>query len=196
MSNSFHSTEVTFNELYDIVSSLARKLSSDFDGLSTKDLKLIFPYIAFTLLKIINKSFTNGIFPSILKIAGVIPLHKGDDIDKLINFRPISQLSSVSKVLERAKFNKMLSFINKYHILSNSQFGFRKNHNTKLAVLHALDYIIKSLDNITPVLGLFIDVSKAFYSLDHNVFLDKLYLLGFRGVSHSWLASFLSNRFQ
>ena len=126
MSNSFHSTEVTFNELYDIVSSLARKLSSDFDGLSTKDLKLIFPYIAFTLLKIINKSFTNGVFPSILKIAGVIPLHKGDDIDKLINFRPISQLSSVSKVLERAKFNKMLSFINKYHILSKSQFGFRK----------------------------------------------------------------------
>ncbi len=196
VSNSFHLTELTLTELSNIVSSLANKSSSGFDGLSTKNLKLIFPYIASALLKIINKSFISGVFPDILKIARVIPLHKGGDIGNLINFRPISLLSSVSKVFERAMFNKMLSFINKYHILSDSQFGFRKNHNTELAVLHALNYITKSLDNNTPVLGLFIDVAKAFDSLDHNVLLDKLYLLGFRGASHSWLASFLSNRFQ
>ena len=75
-------------------------------------------------------------------------------------------------------------------------FRFRENHNTELAVLHALNYIIKSLDNNSPVLGLFIDVFKAFDSLDHNVLFDKLYVLGFRGVSHSWLAIFLSYHFQ
>ena len=74
-------------------------------------LKLIFPFISTVLLKIVNKSFTSGIFPDTLKIARVIPLHKGDDLSDLLNFRPISLLSCLSKVFERAMFNKMLSFI-------------------------------------------------------------------------------------
>ena len=79
----------------------------------------------------------NGIFPDILKIARVIPWHKGGDLSDLINFRPIFLLSSLSKVFERTMFNKMLSFIDKYHILSDCQFGFRKNHITELAILHS-----------------------------------------------------------
>ena len=83
------------------------------------------------LLKIANKSFTSGIFPNILKIARVIPLHRGGDLRVIINFQPIYMLSSLFKVFERAKFNKMLSFIYKYYILSDCQGGFCKNHNTE-----------------------------------------------------------------
>lgn len=194
--NSFHLTEVTESELFNIVSSLASKSSSGFDGLSVKILKLIFPFIASVLLKIVNKSFASGVFPNIFKIARVIPLHKGGDPSSLINFRPISLLSSLSKVLERAMFNKMLSFIDKFHILSDSQFGFRKNHSTELAILHALNFITHSLDSKLPVIGLMVDVSKAFDSIDHNILLDKLFLLGFRGVCHSWFSSYLYKRFQ
>ena len=90
----------------------------------------------------------------------------------------------------------MLSFINKYDILSNSLFGFRLNHNTELAILHALDFILKSLDAKISVIRLYIDFSKAFDYLDHKILPEKLFLIGFRGISHIWLSSYLTNRFQ
>ena len=93
-------------------------------------------------------------------------------------------------------FNRMLSFINKHDILSNSQFGFRSNHNTELAILQAFDFILKSLDAKIPVTSLYIDISKVFDSLDHKILLDKVFLIGFRGISHLWLSSYLTNRFQ
>ena len=80
-------------------------------------------------------------------------------------------------------FNKMLSFINKHDILSNSQFAFRSNHSTELAILLALDFILKSLDAKIPVISLYIDISKAFDSLDHKILLDKLFLIGIKGIS-------------
>ena len=89
----------------------------------------------------------------------------------------------------------MLSFINKHDSVFNSQFGFRSNHKTKFATLHALDFILKSLDVKIPVICLYIDISKAFYSLDHNTLLNKLFLIGLRGISHLWLNIYLTNRF-
>ena len=138
----------------------------------------------------------SGIFPDILKIARILPLHKGGSLDKMINFRPISILSSISKIFERLMFNKMYSFVEKYQILGNSQFGFRKGHNADLTVMHTIKSITDALDKDVPVIGLFVDISKAFDSIDHNILLNKLYLLGFRGVSHSWFKSYLTNRYQ
>ena len=152
-----------------IVNSLPNKTSSGFDGLYTKNLKIIFPYISCVLLKIINKSFLSGVFPDILKIACILPLHKGSSLDKMINFHPISILSSISKIFQRLKFNKMYSFIEKHQILGNSQFGFRKGHNTELAVVHTIKSITDALDKDVPVTGLFVDISKAFDSIHHNV---------------------------
>ena len=93
-------------------------------------------------------------------------------------------------------FNKMYSFIEKYQLLGNSQFGFRKGHNTELAVKHTIKSITDALNKDVPVIGLFLDISKAFDSIDHNILLDKLYLLGFKGVSCSWFKSYLTNRYQ
>ena len=101
---------MTESEFFNIIYSLASKSSSGFDGVSTKNLKLIYPYVAAILLKFINKSFESGIFPDFLKIVRVIALHKGGDVDQLVNCRPISLFCSLSKVFERAMFNRMLSF--------------------------------------------------------------------------------------
>ena len=193
--NSFHLTSVTESELFNIIYSLASKSSFGFDSLSTKNLKLIYPYVAAVLLKIINKSFESGIFSDILKIARVIALYKGGDVDQLVNFRPISLFCSLFKVFERAMFNRMLSFINKHDSLSNSQFGFRSNNNTELAILHADDFILKLLDAKVYVISLYIDLSKVFDSFDHKILLDKLFLIGVRGIYHLWLSSYLRNRF-
>ena len=72
---------------------------------------------------------------------------------------------------------------------------FRKNHNIELTILHALNFIVNLLNSKTPVIGLFVDVSKAFDSVDYTVLLDKLFMLGIGGNCHSWLSGYLSNRF-
>lgn len=194
--NSFSISEVTMQELSNCLNSFPSKTSSGFDGMSMKLLKLAFPYLANCLLSLINKSFKNGCFPDKLKIAKVIPIFKGGSPDNLINFRPISILPAISKLFERLMYNRMLSFINKYELLSSSQFGFRKNCNTELAMLRTLDFITSSLNAGTPSIGLFVDISKAFDSINHAILLDKLLCLGFRGVVYSWLSSYLSQRFQ
>ena len=121
------------------------------------------------LLQIINKSFLYGVFYNIFKIACLLPFHKGGSIDKMINFRPISILSSISKIFVRLMFNKMYSFIEKYQILGNSQFGFRKGHNTELAVMHTIKSITDDLDKDVPVIELSVDIPKAFDSTGHNI---------------------------
>ena len=147
-------------------------------------------------MQIINKSFSLGIFPDVLKIARVVPIFKGGFTSELINYRPISILPSLSKIFERLMYNRMLSYINKFNILSNDQFGFRKNRNTELAVIHALMPVISSLNEGLPSISLFIDIAKAFDSINHQILLDKLFCMGFRGVALKWLNSYLNMRFQ
>ena len=167
-------------DLQNVVNSLPSKNSAGFDGLSVKFLKIVFPFIAKSLLILINKSFTSGSFPNLLKIARVVPIFKGGSPDDLINYRPISVIPSLFKIFERLIYDKLLSFINKFNLISNCQFGFQKNLNTELAVIHALHHITNSLNANVPVLGLFIDISKAFDSINHSILLDKLFRLGFR----------------
>ena len=131
-----------------------------------------------------------------MKITRVVPVFKGGLTDHLINYRPISILPTVSKIFERSLYNRMWSFINKNNILSNNQFGFCANHNTELAVLHAQSSINLAHNIGIPSLGLFIDISKAFNSINHSILLDKIQHLGFRGVTHIWFSSYLSTRYQ
>ena len=85
-------------------------------------------------------------------------------------------------------YNRLLSFINKYNILFDCQFGFRQNRRTEHAILNISNNIVMSLNHKILTLGLFIDISKAFDSNDHSILLDKLYCMGFRGLVHSWLS--------
>ena len=162
------------NEIISIVSKLTPKLSTSFDNISVKLLKQIILQIANPLSKIFNKSLLHGIFPDLLKIARIIPIFKSGDSSDPKNYRPISLLPSFSKIFEQIIYNRLISFFNEHDILHSSQHGFRTNHSTNSAIAEVLDCVTLALNKKLLLLALFIDVSKAFDSLDHQLLFAKL----------------------
>lgn len=149
------------------------------------------------LTKIINLSFETGIFPEDLKIAKVIPIfkNKGSNQD-CNNYRPISLLSNVDKIFEKLVHSRLISYLNKQNILFKRQFGFRKGHSTIHTLINLTEEIRQHLENGQFSCGVFIDLQKAFDTVDHNILLRKLELYGIRGVVNKWFHSYLSNRKQ
>ena len=183
-------------EIIKIVKSFKSKKSSGYDGISMKLLKQIIYCIAPPLEYIFNLSLSNGICPNVFKIAKVIPIHKKDDQKNVTNYRPISLLPSISKVLEKIMYKRLNSFLLVNNILNSSQFGFRKNFSTELAIIQLLDKIIDSLSRKEHIIAIFMDLSKAFDTIDHNILLYKLKNYGIRGIALSWFKSYLSDRQQ
>ena len=112
------------------------------------------------------------------------------------NYRPVSLLCSLSKVLEKIMYNRVISFLNENDVLFKYQFGFRKSHSTYLALTVLMDKLIKSLENGNYVVGVFLDFSKAFDTVDHKILLAKLCHYGIRGSALDWFSSYLTNRKQ
>jgi hypothetical protein len=152
--------------------------------------------LAKVLLHIINISLEQGIFPKELKMANVVPIFKSGDTDQIGNYRPVSLLSTVSKVFERIFYTRLLTFITEQHILYIMQFGFREGHSTQQAIIKLLESIIDNLDNGNYAAAIFLDFSKAFDTVNHQILLRKLNHYGIRGVGNSWVESYLSNRSQ
>lgn len=137
-----------------------------------------------------------GVFPDDLKIAKVSPIFKADDKLLVNNYRPISVLPVFSKILEKIVYNRLIEYLNRMNILTDKQFGFREKHSTFMAILNIIDKISDEIDNKNLSLGVFIDLSKAFDTINHKIMLNKLYHYGIRGITHDWFASYLSNRKQ
>ena len=194
--NSFVLRDTDYNEIISVCKALRSKSSSGFDSISTKLLQAVIDILAYPLAYICNLSFVHGIYPDLFKIAKVIPIFKGGDKSNLANYRPVSVLPSVSKILERLMYNRMLQFIEKYLLITEWQFGFRPHRSTQDAISHFVEYVTGNLDGKDDVCALFIDVAKAFDSLDHDVLLYKLSAYGFRGNSYAWLNSYLHKRMQ
>jgi len=112
------------------------------------------------------------------------------------NYRPISLLNIFEKLLEKVIYERLISFLIKHNVLNQSQCGFRKNHSTALALLEVLDNIYSKSDKHETVVGIFLDLQKAFDTVNHEILLYKLHSYGIRGVMHSWFASYLTNRLQ
>lgn len=159
-------------------------------------IKLAGKYISKPLSLIYNLSFLSGIFPNYLKLSRIIPLYKSDSPHELSNYRPISLLSPFSKILEKLMYKRLLSFINKHNILYKYQFGFRKSHSTTLALIEITDNLLTAIDNGLYTCGIFIDFSKAFDTINHDILLSKLNHYGVRGNSLNWFKSYLNNRLQ
>ena len=130
-----------------------------------KELKFIISPI---LTSIINKSLQQGKFPTLFKLARVIPLHKGGSKSEINNYRPISILPLLSKIFERIVYNQLYSFLEKYKILSPNQYGFRKNRSTIQAVIDQLEFIYQNLDQNKTVVSIFMDFSKTFDCIHYS----------------------------
>jgi hypothetical protein len=184
------------HEIINIVSSFDNKHSSGFDGVPVNIMRSSIYYIAEPIAAIINSSMDTGIFPDLLKIAKVCPVFKDGDKTVFQNYRPISVLPSFSKVFEKVILNRLLPFLDNKNILCDSQYGFRKKHSTYMSLIDMYDRISLATDKNEFSIGVFIDLSKAFDTLDHCILLKKLEHYGIRGIALDWFKSYLSNRTQ
>ena len=184
------------DRIENIIGNLKPKSSAGLDNISSKILKEISDIISSPLIIIINQSLCSGIFPSRLKIAKILPLFKKDDNRFFENYRPISLLSSVSKIFERIAFNQLYDYFISNDLLFEGQYGFRDKHSTELAASELIDRFSKEIDNKKVSLSIFLDLSNAFDTLDHDILLSKLEYYGIKSTSLKWFASYLRGRSQ
>ena len=189
----FNTTEA---EIIKIIKSLKNTNSTGFDNFSTKFIKLSAPILAPALVKLFNLSIQTGVYPDLLKVAKVIPIFKKGDSTSVNNYRPISILSPINKIFEKIIYSRLLKFINKTNILYKYQYGFRKNHSTEHALIELVDQIRSSIGENKMTCGIFIDLSKAFDTVNHQILLHKLEHYGIRGKALELFKSYLSNRKQ
>ena len=195
LKSSFFFTPTDEDEILEIILKL-KNSSPGHDGLSVNIIKKIKCHILTPLTHIINLSFSNGIIPDNLKIAKVIPIYKRGDHSLFANYRPISILPAFSKIIEKLAYKRIILFLDKFNILNDGQFGFRKNRSTDMAIHTLMDKLYESIENDKISLGIFIDFSRAFDTISHDILLKKLQFYGFRGKAHDWIKNYLTNRKQ
>ena len=150
--------------------------------------------IANPLTDLFNKSMSQGKFPKAMKMSEVVPLHKGKSREMPENYRPISLLITISKVLEKLVYKRVYNYLHANGSIYSSQYGFRSNHSTDNAVTELIGEILKNLENKKYTLTIFLDLSKAFDTLEHDVIFKKLGKYGIRGTCLDWFKSYLSDR--
>ena len=186
---------ISNEEVLDLIHALPNK-SSGPASIPLELLQVAADLIVVPLCHIINVSFSSGIFPDSLKVAKVLPLHKGGSSQDLNNFRPISLLSIFDKIIEKLMHKRLYAFFEYHNILYKNQFGFRKNNSTIFALMEITEKIKESIDKGKFGCGIFIDLKKAFDTVNHNILLTKLEHYGVRGVIYNWFKSYLSGRTQ
>ena len=186
----------TFYAVLDELATMNTKSSPGEDHLEPFFIKLAAPIIAAPLAHIFNLSISKGIFPTVWKTAFVTPLFKGGDREDINNYRPISKLSCLAKIMETLVNNQLKPFLSNFSVLSPQQSGFRPNHSTISAVTLVRNHIVTALDNSQHCAAIFIDLSKAFDTVNHALLLEKLHNIGFDNIAHCWFRDYLSGRRQ
>lgn len=186
----------TEKDVSDILKSLNVNKATGPDGISPKMLKEAGAAIVKPLTTLINMSLSTSLYPKDWKLANVLPLYKKNDRRLINNYRPISLLSCVSKVMERVVFKYTFNFIRDHGLLSSYQSGFMPGDSTINQLLHVYHMMCDALDHQKEIRVVFCDISKAFDRVWHDGLLYKLNAIGISGNLLSWFNSYLTNRKQ
>lgn len=187
---------LTEREIYESILKLDISKGAGVDGMDIKSLKYVADIIAPHLTSLFNYSIDNGEYPQYLKCAKCVPVFKGAPLDPTtpISYRPISILTSINKVLEQLIHKQITIFIEEHNILPSFQYGYRKMHNTSQAILDLTDSIAKNNKDKLVTISVFMDLSKAFDTVDKNILIKKMKDIGFSDTTMQLINSYMSQR--
>ena len=191
--NSIALSPISQQETIRIISKLPNKTSCGHDRINIL-LKQLCGSISYPLTISFNQSMSTGIFPDLMKLSKVIPLYKGNEKDIVVNYRPISLLITISKVLEKIMHQRVYNFLEKNNILYKSQYGFRNKRSCEQAITKFIGQILQAKEEGKSSTSIFLDLSKAFDTLNHGVLLSKLDRYGVRGIANKWFKSYLTDQ--
>ena len=161
-------------------------------SMPTNILKLSCSVLSKPLVKLINLLFSEGTFPNLLKFANIIPLFKkGDNLD-YNNYRPISIISNIGKLIEKIVHKRLYSFLEKKYLLFKQQYGFRSKLSTSHALIDITNRTHEACDNSQHACGIYVDFKNDFDTVNHNILLDKLAHYGVRGIENKWFKTYLN----
>jgi hypothetical protein len=182
--------------IHTTIQNFTAKTSLDIDGISMYLLKSISGSICTPLSHIFNLSIQQGIFPDKLKISRTVPIFKSGNAELCDNYRPISLLSSISKIIEKIISIQLVNHLELNKLLYEHQYGFQKGKSTEHNLTHVTNFICNALNEKNFCVGLFLDLRKAFDVCSHEILLKKLKKYGIKGKTHEWFSSYLKNRIQ
>ena len=187
---------MTLQKTLKILQSSKSSKAAGFDSLPARIIKDIASEIAAPLTFLINISLESGIFPTAEKLAKINPVFKSGERTNVDNYRPISVLNILSKTVERVVYNQLSEYLESNNLLSDNQYGFRRKRSTRDAVTKATDHIREQMDKGKVTGALFMDLRKAFDSVNHSCLLHKLPYYGMLGREVEWICSYLFHRSQ
>ena len=181
-------------EINEVLLKLNKNSAAGYDNISVRDILIIKEKLLPILTRLINNIFLSGIFPEVLKIGKVIPIHKAGDLTDIQNYRPITEVCTFSKIIECLMKNRTIKFVTKYIGFDKFQYGFITGSSTLSAATDLINYISTEMDNKKAVITVFVDLKKAFDVVDHTVLLKKLKSMGIRGNAYNIFKTYLNDR--
>ena len=148
------------------------------------------------LVHLFNMSLDQGIFPTVHKTGKIFPLYKSKEMEDIKNYRPVCLLNTVGKLLEKIVSSRMISYLEENNILINNQFAYRKGKSTEIAIIEYVKKVIESLNENKYVISVFLDLTRAFDCVNHEILLAKLKHYGLTGQALNWFRTYLTDRKQ